>query len=146
MSGAMETRTTDPHAATRAIMAFERRCNLQLVEAALEANHAAPPIVAALHELRASIEERGLAVGMQFKGGTIGSEHDRYKFGDARRLGCTCCPHIECICEEGCEPRCSYHAPLIIAELEKRERAVVAHLRALFELARLLPEARHEEA
>lgn len=134
MSGT-DRNTEDLHAATRATLAFERSSIMLLVEKAIAANRRTRGAVAALEELRAAIEERGLAIGKEFKGGRTGSEFDRYKL--VRVFGCTCCPRLECTCDDPWEHRCPHHAPRVIAELEKERRGVAEHVRALLKVGGL---------
>jgi hypothetical protein len=128
------TRPTDSYDDVRTMLAFERRCVQLLIEEALRANKV-PAATAALEELAAAVHQRSLAVGREYKGGEIGGKFDRH--AAARAFGCSCCPHTECICDESCENRCAYHAPLVISAMSAELREVLAHLRALFKAAGL---------
>lgn len=129
------TRPGDGYEEVRAALAFERHGILLLLEQALRANKDERPATAALEELAAAVRQRALAVGRDYKGGQIGGKFDRH--AAARTLGCSCCPHSECICEESCEARCAYHAPLMISGLRAQLREVGAHLRSLLKAAGL---------
>lgn len=74
-----------------------------------------------------------LQSGQKWKGGNIGSEYDRH--AARRHLGCDCCPHGECVCDNGCEERCPYHAPRIIAELRGELNSVQMAIRKLMRFA-----------
>jgi hypothetical protein len=119
----------------RTMLAFERRSIGLLIEEALRTTDGQPAAAAALEELAAAVHQRALAVGCDYKGGQIGGKFDRY--AAARRFGCSCCPHSECICEETCEERCGYHAPLVISGLRAQLREVGANLRSLLKAAGL---------
>jgi hypothetical protein len=131
----MMRRPTDSYDDVRTMLAFERRCIQLLIEEALRANKATPAATAALEELAGAVHQRSVAIGRDYKGGQIGGQYDRH--AAARGLGCSCCPHSECICEEGCEERCAYHAPLIVSGLRAQLREVGAHLRSLLKAAGL---------
>ena len=74
-----------------------------------------------------------LQSGQEWKQGRVGSEHDRHAV--RRHLGCNCCPHSECICDESCEDRCPYHAPLRIKELREELSGVQLSIRKLVRFA-----------
>lgn len=106
----------DIHDQMRAALAFERNQCSTIVEEARKRAEGNRSALAALDEVAAAIEQRRLFVGHEYKRGTVGGANDRYRL--VRGLGCTCCPHPECICESTCEHRCPVHAPIEIATLE----------------------------